>query len=310
LSTTYPQLAALNMMHLASPSSAILSAVIFNALIIVALIPLALKGVQYRAVGAAALLRRNLLIYGVGGLIVPFIGIKAIDLVLSAFNLVIPRSRHVKPSSHIRPALVMFTVLTLACGVIYPLAVTGAAQSLFPSQAAGSLIVRERQAGRLVADRPELQRPRYFWGRPSATGPMPNNAAASSGANQGPLNPALDGRRQGPHRSAQSGRPRQHRGRAGRPGHGLGQRPRSRTSAWRRRATRPAAWPRRADRHAGRCWRWSNSTAKPLWPSWATWASLARRSVNVLELNLALDLGPARAPRISSKIGACPFPHR
>ena len=75
-------------MHLTSPASAILSAVIFNALIIVALIPLALKGVAYRAVGAAALLRRNILIYGVGGLIVPFIGIKAIDLLLSALGLV------------------------------------------------------------------------------------------------------------------------------------------------------------------------------------------------------------------------------
>ncbi len=71
-------------MGLASPSSAILSAVIFNALIIVFLIPLALKGVKYRAIGAAALLRRNLLIYGLGGLIVPFIGIKLIDLLLAA----------------------------------------------------------------------------------------------------------------------------------------------------------------------------------------------------------------------------------
>ena len=86
--TTYPQLAALNVMRLASPSSAILSAVIFNALIIVFLIPLALKGVRYRAVGAAALLRRNLLIYGLGGLIVPFVGIKLIDLLLAAVGLV------------------------------------------------------------------------------------------------------------------------------------------------------------------------------------------------------------------------------
>ena len=85
--TTYPQLGALNVMRLGSPSSAILSAVIFNALIIMFLIPLALKGVRYRAVGAAALLRRNLLIYGLGGLIVPFIGIKAIDLLLVAMNL-------------------------------------------------------------------------------------------------------------------------------------------------------------------------------------------------------------------------------
>lgn len=86
--TTYPQLAALNVMGLASPSSAILSAVIFNALVIVFLIPLALKGVPYRAMAAAALLRRNVLIYGVGGLIVPFVGIKAIDLLLSGLHLV------------------------------------------------------------------------------------------------------------------------------------------------------------------------------------------------------------------------------
>ncbi len=85
--STYPQLAALNVMQLASPSSAILSAVIFNALIIVVLIPLALKGVRYRAIGAAALLRRNLLVYGLGGVIVPFIGIKAIDLLLVALGL-------------------------------------------------------------------------------------------------------------------------------------------------------------------------------------------------------------------------------
>jgi K+-transporting ATPase ATPase B chain len=85
--TTYPQLIALNVMGLATPASAILSAVIFNALIIVALIPLALKGVKYRPVGAAPLLRRNLWIYGVGGIIAPFIGIKAIDLLLVALRL-------------------------------------------------------------------------------------------------------------------------------------------------------------------------------------------------------------------------------
>jgi K+-transporting ATPase ATPase B chain len=81
--TTYPQLAALNVMGLASPASAILSAVIFNALIIIFLIPLALKGVKYRPLGAAVLLRRNLLVYGLGGVIVPFIGIKLIDLLIS-----------------------------------------------------------------------------------------------------------------------------------------------------------------------------------------------------------------------------------
>jgi K+-transporting ATPase ATPase B chain len=83
----YPQLQTLNVMNLTTPQSAILSAIIFNALIIIALIPLALKGVRYRPIGAAPLLRRNLLIYGVGGVIIPFIGIKAIDLLVTALHL-------------------------------------------------------------------------------------------------------------------------------------------------------------------------------------------------------------------------------
>jgi potassium-transporting ATPase ATP-binding subunit len=85
--TTYPQLAALNVMRLATPGSAILSAVIFNALIIIALIPLALKGVRYRPIGAGPLLRDNVLIYGIGGVIVPFVGIKLIDMILVALGL-------------------------------------------------------------------------------------------------------------------------------------------------------------------------------------------------------------------------------
>ena len=80
-----PELAALNIMNLHSPESAILSAVIFNAIIIPILIPLALRGVQYKPIGASALLRRNLLIYGVGGVIVPFVGIKLIDLLVGLF---------------------------------------------------------------------------------------------------------------------------------------------------------------------------------------------------------------------------------
>lgn len=83
----YPQLGVLNVMQLSTPQSAILSAIIFNALIIIALIPLALKGVKYRPVGAAALLRRNLLVYALGGVILPFIGIKAIDLAITALHL-------------------------------------------------------------------------------------------------------------------------------------------------------------------------------------------------------------------------------
>lgn len=83
----FPQLSVLNIMHLATPQSAILSAVIFNALIIIALIPLALRGVRYRPVGAAALLQRNVLIYGLGGIVAPFVGIKLLDIAIRFFHL-------------------------------------------------------------------------------------------------------------------------------------------------------------------------------------------------------------------------------
>jgi potassium-transporting ATPase ATP-binding subunit len=83
----FPVIAPLNIMRLASPQSAILSAVIFNALVIIALIPLALRGVRFRPLGAAALLRRNLVIYGLGGLVVPFVGIKLIDLIVAALKM-------------------------------------------------------------------------------------------------------------------------------------------------------------------------------------------------------------------------------
>ena len=84
--STYPALGKLNVMGLATPSSAILSAVIFNALVIIALVPLALKGVKYRAIGANLLLRNNLLIYGLGGVIAPFIGIKLIDMIFASLG--------------------------------------------------------------------------------------------------------------------------------------------------------------------------------------------------------------------------------
>ena len=126
--STYPQLGALNVMQLASPSSAILSAVIFNALVIVFLIPLALKGVRYRPVGAAALLRRNLAIYGLGGLVVPFIGIKLIDWLLAQPAGLclrsIPNENHSSPRARaVRGAQRCIT------GLLYPLAVTGVAQA-------------------------------------------------------------------------------------------------------------------------------------------------------------------------------------
>ena len=87
-SVAFPALNKLNILHLHSPASAITSAIVFNALIIVALIPLALRGVRYRPIGAAAILRRSLLVYGLGGIIAPFAGIKLIDLALKAIHLV------------------------------------------------------------------------------------------------------------------------------------------------------------------------------------------------------------------------------
>jgi potassium-transporting ATPase KdpC subunit len=94
-------------------------------------------------------------------------------------------------TSILRPALVLFVLLSALTGLLYPLAVTGAAQALFPAQAAGSLVVRE---GKIVGSSligQNFSDPKHFWGRPSATAPMPYNASASGGSNQGPLNPAL-----------------------------------------------------------------------------------------------------------------------
>jgi K+-transporting ATPase ATPase C chain len=93
----------------------------------------------------------------------------------------------------IRPALTLFVLLSIITGLIYPLLVTGIGQALFPAQAAGSLIERDGKwvGSRLIGQ--HFTDPKYFWGRPSATGPYPNNAAASSGSNLGPLNPALKG---------------------------------------------------------------------------------------------------------------------
>lgn len=91
----------------------------------------------------------------------------------------------------LRPALVLFILLTLITGVAYPLVVTGVAKMLFPEQAAGSLVLRDGKPVGSVLIGQNFSDPKHFWGRPSATGPMPYNAAASGGSNQGPLNPAL-----------------------------------------------------------------------------------------------------------------------
>jgi hypothetical protein len=153
-------------MHLHNPQSAILSAIIFNALIIIALIPLALKGVAYRPVGAAALLRRNLLIYGVGGIIVPFVGIKLIDMAGHRHR---PRLRSRTMLKQIRPAIVMIVVHDGHHRAAYPLAMTGHRQVLFPHQANGSLIEKD---GKVIGSEligQNFASDKYFHGRPSAT---------------------------------------------------------------------------------------------------------------------------------------------
>ena len=164
----FPAIAPLNVMHLASPLSAILSAVIFNALIIVALIPLALRGVAYRPIGAAAMLRRNLFIYGLGGVLIPFIGIKLIDLSSTPST----SSEAMKTLiSELRTSLLLTLVFAvLLCGA-YPLAVWARRAGPFPGKANGSLVVDKDGAVRgsaLLAQ--NFSSDKYFQPRPSAAG--------------------------------------------------------------------------------------------------------------------------------------------
>jgi len=152
-------------MHLATPQSAILSAVIFNALIIVVLIPLALRGVRYRPLGAAALLRRNLLIYGLGGIVAPFLGIKFIDVICARAASGLGDNM----KEQIKIAIRFTLVTTILFGVGYPLAVTGLAQLIFPRQANGSLLDGEKPAGSRLIGQP-FTGDSYFHPRPSAAG--------------------------------------------------------------------------------------------------------------------------------------------
>src|SRR5262249_24175931 len=180
---TLPWLRSIDVMQLHSATSAILSAVIFNAIIIPLLIPIALKGVKYRPVGADALLRRNVLIWGLGGVFVPFVGIKLIDLFLVGLRLV-ARPPHPDPSpprgggrkkgvkimtSSLRASLWLMLSTLLLCAVLYPLVLLGIGQTLFRNKVQGSLVTDGD--GKVIGSR-LLAQPftadEYFWPRPSA----------------------------------------------------------------------------------------------------------------------------------------------
>ena len=212
LMVTFPVIAPLNVMHLHSPDSAILSAVIFNALIIIALIPLALRGVKFRPLGAVQILRINLLIYGLWGVILPFIGIKLIDLdhrrSASGMNMKpvgAEVTRLKMRSSRRLLKTFMKTILTefgrslvatlffavILCG-LYPLIVYGVSQLLFHDQANGSLLVDKSGAIRgsaLLAQ--NFTGAQYFHPRPSAAGANGYDATSSGGSNLGPTSSNL-----------------------------------------------------------------------------------------------------------------------
>ena len=280
--TTYPQLAALNVMHLHSPSSAILSAVIFNALVIIFLIPLALKGVKYRALGAAALLRRNVLIYGLGGLIVPFIGIKVIDLLLGA---TVTRLRSCATmTSILRPALVLFALLSVLVGIVYPLLVTGIAQAVFPAQAAGSLIVRDGKAVGSSLIGQSFSDAEVLLGPPVGHRPDGQQRQRLRRLEPGAAEPGAGRCRQGPHRSPARSRPGQHRAGAGGSGHRLGQRPGPAHQRGAARCTRQRASPRQRKLPQPQVQQLIGTHSEG-----RLFGFIGEPRVNVLQLNLALD---------------------
>ena len=177
-----PELGALNIMNLHSPESAILSAVIFNAIIIPILIPLALKGVQYKPIGASALLRRNLLIYGLGGVIVPFVGIKLIDFGCQFILLNIQAMKTLLKSIKITLVFCVFF------SVFYILVLWLFAQVAGPNRGNAEVVTLNGKVVGAANVGQTFTEEKYFWGRPSCAGDG-YDATSSAGSNKGPTNP-------------------------------------------------------------------------------------------------------------------------
>ena len=267
-------------MRLHSPTSAILASVIFNALIIIALIPLALRGVKYRPAPAATVLRTNLAIYGVGGLLVPFVGIKLIDMALVLLPAGVTMLR-----KQLRPAIVLTLLLCVITGLVYPGIVTGLAQVLFPHQANGSLVTSAKGdaiGSELIGQ--SFSKPEYFHPRPSAAG---NGYDDTLSARHESRTDEREARR---HADRAGGRQRgqERRGGEGKdPVRTMSRRPRPdsiRTSRRRPRSCRSPAWRARGTPTARRCARWWTSTSKR-----RQFGFFGEARVNVLLLNLDLD---------------------
>ena len=269
-----PGLAKLNILHLHSPDSAITSAIIFNALIIVALIPLSLRGVRYRPASAPSLLRRNLLIYGVGGLIIPFVGIWAIDLVVQFIQDLATVQMNRLPGTlrQLIAALRGLMVFTVICGIAYPVFMFGIAQAAFHHQANGSLVSYH---GRVVgssllcqefADAKGNPLPQYFQPRPSPPPPgrqdrLRLRPAVLRRVEPGPGQPGAGAGHQDAPAADLEVRPRHHLADPGRRGDHVG----SGLDPTFRRRTPPSRWTgsRRPGTSARpRSWRWSGSTPR------------------------------------------------